>query len=88
VDDNYNPSIPEWVDENYPRNFVYDYAHVNVLEDALPISTNNKNKGLKRDRKDPKCISYDYEDSTTLVQTIFIIYAFYIVKGHVITRCP
>jgi hypothetical protein len=26
VDDNYNPSILEWVDENYIRNFVYDDA--------------------------------------------------------------
>jgi hypothetical protein len=37
VDDNYNLSIPKWVDENYPRNFVY--AQVNILEEALLIST-------------------------------------------------
>jgi hypothetical protein len=26
VDDNYNPSIPKWVDEKYLRNYVYDDA--------------------------------------------------------------
>jgi hypothetical protein len=28
VDDNYDPSILEWVDENYPRNYVYDDMHM------------------------------------------------------------
>jgi hypothetical protein len=36
MEDNYDPNIPKWVDTNYPRTFVYDDAHVNVLEDALP----------------------------------------------------
>ncbi len=85
VDDNYDPSIPEWLDENYPRNFGYDDAHVNVLEEALPILTNNRNK---RNRRASECRSYNYEDSTTLAPTIFRIYVFYRVKGHVITRCP
>jgi hypothetical protein len=48
VDYNYHPSILEWVDKNYPRNFVYNDAHVNVLEEALPILTNNRNKGLEK----------------------------------------
>ncbi len=36
MEDKYDPNIPKWVDANYPRTFVYDDAHVNVLEDALP----------------------------------------------------
>jgi hypothetical protein len=42
VDDNYDPSTPKWVDMNYPRTFVYDDAHVNVLEEALPFKVNKK----------------------------------------------
>jgi ribosomal protein S8E len=49
VDDNYNFSIPRWVDENYPRNYVY--AQVNVLEKALIISTNNKSRRIKKIEK-------------------------------------
>ncbi len=36
VNDNYDPNISEWVDENYPRTSVYNDAQVNVLEEALP----------------------------------------------------
>jgi hypothetical protein len=53
VDDHYDPSISEWVDENYLRTYVYNDAHVNVLEEALPILTNHRSKGLERDRRDP-----------------------------------
>jgi hypothetical protein len=60
VDYNYHPSILEWVDKNYPRNFVYNDAHVNVLEEALPILTNNRNKGLEKNRRDLECKSYNY----------------------------
>lgn len=88
MDDNYNPSILKWVDKNYSTNFVYNDAHVNVLEEALSVLTNNRNKGLERNRRNPKCKSYNYEDSTTLVHTISRICAFYRVRGHVITRCP
>jgi hypothetical protein len=44
MDDNYDFSIPKWVDENYPINFVYDDAQVIVLEEALLISMNNKSR--------------------------------------------
>jgi hypothetical protein len=37
VEDNYNPNILEWVDANYQITIVNDDAHVNVLEQALPI---------------------------------------------------
>jgi hypothetical protein len=88
VDDNYDPSILEWVDENYSKTFVYDDAHVNVLEEALPISMNNRNRGLERNIRNLKCESYNYEASTMLVQTISRIYVLYRIKRHVITRCP
>jgi hypothetical protein len=61
VDDNYDPNIPEWVDVNYRRTFVYDDAHVNVLEEALPLNMNNRSKQIKKDRKNPKCRSYEFE---------------------------
>jgi hypothetical protein len=56
---------------------------VNVLEEALPISTNNKSRGFKRDRRNPDYRSYNYEDLTKLAQTIYRICVFYKVKGHV-----
>jgi hypothetical protein len=45
---------------------------------------NNRSKRFERDKRDPDCRSYNYEDSTRLVQIISRIYAFYRVKGHVI----
>jgi hypothetical protein len=55
---------------------------------ALPILTNNRSRGFERDRRNPECKSYNYEDSTRLVQIIFKICAFYKIKGHVIKKCP
>jgi hypothetical protein len=60
VGDNYNPSIPKWVDMNYPKTLVYDDAQVNVLEEALPLQMNNRSKGIKRDRKNLECKTYDF----------------------------
>ncbi len=37
IKNNYDHNIPEWVDVKYPRTSMYDDAHVNVLEDALPF---------------------------------------------------
>ncbi len=84
MEDNYNPSIPKWLDANYPRTFMYDDAHVNVMEEALPIQMNHKSKGIKRERWNPEYRSYNFEDSTTLVQTLSRIYVFCRVKTHVI----
>jgi hypothetical protein len=42
MENNYDPSILEWVDANYLITYVYDDAHVNVLEEALLIQTNHK----------------------------------------------
>jgi hypothetical protein len=36
LDNNYDLSIQEWVDVNYRITYVYDDAHVNVLEETLP----------------------------------------------------
>ncbi len=66
MDDNYNPSILEWLYENLSRNYMYDDAHVNVLEEALSILMNNLSKGLERNRRDKKCRSYDFEDLARL----------------------
>jgi hypothetical protein len=62
MDDNYDLSIPKWVDKNYPRNLVYHDAQVNVLEEALLISTNNKSRRIEKDRKNPKRKSYNFKD--------------------------
>jgi hypothetical protein len=37
MDNNYDPNIPKWANVNYPKSFMYDYAQVNVLKEALPI---------------------------------------------------
>jgi hypothetical protein len=41
---------------------------VNVLNEALPFQTNNKSRGIEREKKNPKRRSYDFMDSTKLVQ--------------------
>jgi len=48
VEDNYDPNILEWVGVNYPRTSMYDDAHVNVLEDALPFQMDHISKGIGR----------------------------------------
>ncbi len=68
MDNNYDPNIPKWVDANYPRNFMYDDAQMNVLEEALPIQTNHRRKGIRKERRNPKLRSYDYEDLTMFAQ--------------------
>jgi hypothetical protein len=55
---------------------VYDDAHVNVLEEALPIQTSHKSKRIGRERT-LECKKYDYDDSIKLVQTLSRIYTFY-----------
>jgi hypothetical protein len=60
VDDNYNFNIPKWVNTNYPKTLVYDDAQVNVLKKTLPLEMNNRSKGIKRDRKNLECRSYDF----------------------------
>jgi hypothetical protein len=41
VEDNYVLNILEWVGANYPRTFMYDDAHMNVLEEVLGITISN-----------------------------------------------
>lgn len=66
MEDNYIFSIPKWVDANYPITSIYDDAHVNVLKEALPIQMDHKSKGIEREKMNPKCKSYDYEDLARL----------------------
>ncbi len=61
VEDNYNPNILEWVDANYQITIVNDDAHVNVLEQALPIQMNHKIKGIEKEKKNQERRNYDYE---------------------------
>lgn len=68
MEDNYDLDILEWGNVNYPRTFLYDDAQVNVLNEALPFQTNNKSRGIEREKKNPKRRSYDFMDSTKLVQ--------------------
>ncbi len=53
MEDNYDPNIPEWVDANYPITFMYHNAQVDVLEEAIPIQTNHKSRGIMRQRRTP-----------------------------------
>ncbi len=45
-------------------------------------------RGIRRERRNPNCRSYDFMYLVKLVQTFSKIYVFYKVKGHVITKCP
>ncbi len=85
MDNNYDPNIPKWVDANYPRNFMYDDAQVNVLEEALPIQINHRRKGIRKERRNPKLRINDYEDLTMLAQILSQICVLCKVRGHVIT---
>jgi phospholipase C len=87
VENNYNPNIPKWANVNYPITSMYDDAHVNVIE-ALPFQTNHKSKEIKREKKNPKCKSYNFMDSTKLAQILYKISGFYRIKKYVITECP
>jgi maltose-binding protein MalE len=51
VENNYDPNIPKWANVNYPITSMYDDAHVNVLEEALPFQTNHISKRIKREKK-------------------------------------
>jgi hypothetical protein len=51
VEDNYNPNIPEWAYVNYLKMSMYDDAQVNVLKMALPFQTNQKSRGIEREKK-------------------------------------
>jgi hypothetical protein len=67
---------------------MYDDAHANVLEVALPIQMSHKSKRIRRKRRNLECKNYDFNDSTKLVQTLSIIYAFCKVGRHAIIICP
>lgn len=88
MEDNYNFSIPKWVDANYPITFIYDDAHVNVLDWTLLIQIDHKSRGIERERRNLECKSYNFEDFTRLVPTRCKIYVFYKVRRHVSIECP
>jgi hypothetical protein len=62
--------------------------HKWILEEALLIPTNNRNRRFEKNKKDPKRWSYDSENSAMLAQTCSKICAFCKVGGHVIIECP
>ncbi len=80
MENNDDPNIPKWVDANYPRTYMYDDVQVNVLEEALPLQTNHKSKGIRKVRRNPKHMNYDYMDSARLAQILSKTCAFYKVK--------
>jgi hypothetical protein len=88
MEDNYDPSIPKWVDANDLKTSIYNDAHVNVLKEALPFQKDHISKGIERKRWNPKSKNYNYENLTRLVEFFSKICAFYRVRGHVITKCP
>jgi hypothetical protein len=71
-----------------PKNILYDDAHVNVLEEALPFQTNHRSRGIKRDRRNSERRSYNFVDLARLVQILSKNYAFYTIRRHVIIKCP
>jgi hypothetical protein len=87
VENNYNLNIPKCVDANYLKTSMYDDTWVNVLEEALLIQTNHKNKRIKKKKKF-KHKSYDYEDSAKLIQILFTTYVFNKIKRNIIIKCP
>ncbi len=88
VENNYDPNIPKWANVNYPRTSMYDNAHLDVLEEALPFQTNHKSKGIKRERRNPERRSHDFMHLAKLVQILSKICAFYRIRKHLITECP
>jgi hypothetical protein len=46
-----SPNIPEHVSVNYAKTFMYDDAHVNVLEEALTFQMDHISKGIGRKKK-------------------------------------
>jgi hypothetical protein len=58
------------------------------MDEALPLQMNKRSKGIKRDRRNPKHRSYNFDDSAKLVQKISTIYAFCRIRGHAIIECP
>jgi hypothetical protein len=51
MENNYDPNILEWANVHHPIKLMYDYAHVNVLEEALPFQTYHKSKGIEGKNK-------------------------------------
>jgi hypothetical protein len=60
---------------------------MNVLEEALLISTNNKSNQIEKDRKNSKHRSYNSKDLARLAQTLFRICVFCRIKIHIIIEC-
>ncbi len=60
---------------------------MNVLEETLLISTNNRNKQIEKDKKNPKHRSYNSKDLAKLAQTLSRICVFCRIKRHIITEC-
>lgn len=47
MENNYDPNIPKWENVNYSITSMYDDAHVDVLEEALPFQENHISKGIQ-----------------------------------------
>lgn len=69
------------------RTPMYDDAHLNVLEKALPIPNRPHKQRNWKKKRNPKCRNYDSMDLARLPQTLSKIY-FFVVGGHVIIKCP
>ncbi len=62
VENNYDPNILYWANANYPKMFLYDDAHVNVLQEALPFLMDHQSRRIKREKKNLQCKSYNFMD--------------------------
>jgi hypothetical protein len=71
MEDNNDLNIPKWAKSNYPRTSMYDDAQVNVLEEALPLQTNHKSKGIRKVIRNPKHMNYNYMHIARLAQILF-----------------
>jgi hypothetical protein len=59
-----------------------------VASQALLILMNNKNRRLKKDKRNLECTNYNFKNLAMLTQISFRICVFCKVKGHVIIECP
>ncbi len=70
------------------KNVMYDDAHVNVLEEALPFQANHKIKGIEGNNNNQRCRSYKYVDSIDWFKLFPFLIFFRRIREHVITKCP
>jgi hypothetical protein len=60
---------------------MYNDAEVNILKKTLPLQMDHTKKKIKRERRNPKCKTYENEYLAKLVQAFSKICVFCKVRG-------